>query len=248
MNTPLISIITISYNAAETIRPTVTSVADQSFRDFEHILIDGLSKDETIAIARRDGLPTLRIISEKDNGIYDAMNKGLRAAVGKYVLFLNAGDSFASSDSLAHFAQAALNNDPDIIYADTVIVSPQREILRPRHLDAPDILTFNSFSHGMLVCHQAFMVRRSIAPEYDTDYRFSADYDWTIKCIKATTPDRCHNLKNVEIHYLDDGATEKNKLTSLRERFDIMRRHYGLSTAVGRHLSFIPRAVRRRFS
>ncbi len=248
MNTPLISIITISYNAAETIRPTVMSVAQQSFQDFEHILIDGLSKDDTITVARRYGIDTLRIISEKDNGIYDAMNKGLRAALGKYILFLNAGDSFASTDSLAHFAQAAREFNPDIIYADTVIVSAEREILRPRHLDAPEILTLNSFSQGMLVCHQAFMVKRDIAPAYDTHYRFSADYDWTIKCIKATTPDKCHNLKTVEIHYLDDGATEKNKLTSLRERFDIMRRHYGLSTALKRHLSFIPRALKRRFN
>ncbi len=247
METPLISIITISYNAADTIRPTLQSVAQQSFKDFEHILIDGLSTDDTITIARQHGIPDLRIISEKDKGIYDAMNKGLDIATGQYVIFLNAGDAFASSDTLATYADAIDRYDPDIIYADTVIVSPQRHILRPRHLNAPKTLTVQSFAQGMLICHQAFMVRRKVAPAYDLQYRLSADYDWTIRCIKATTPEKCYNLDTVAIHYLDDGATEHNKLTSLRERFDIMKHHYGLTTAVARHISFIPRAIARRF-
>lgn len=246
MNNPLISVITISYNAADTITPTLQSVANQNFHDFEHIIIDGLSKDDTIAIARREGIPGLRILSEKDSGIYDAMNKGLRLATGEYVIFLNSGDTFAGEDTLAHYAEAITNYHPDIIYADTVIVAPDRHILRHRHLSAPEILTMQSFSHGMLICHQAFMVRRDIAPSYDTQYRFSADYDWCIRCIQNTSPDRCHNLNNVEIHYLDEGTTEQNKMKSLRERFDVMRHHYGLPTAVGRHISFIPRALLRK--
>ncbi|MDE6295172.1 MAG: glycosyltransferase [Muribaculaceae bacterium] len=246
MNNPLISVITISYNAAETITPTLHSVANQTFHDFEHIIIDGLSKDDTIAIARREGIPGLRILSEKDNGIYDAMNKGLRIATGQYVIFLNSGDTFATDDTLAHYAEAIETDRPDIIYADTVIVAPDRHILRPRHLSVPATLTRESFSHGMLICHQAFMVRREIAPMYDTQYRFSADYDWCIRCIEATAPEKCRNLGNVEIHYLDEGATEQNKMTSLLERFDIMRHHYGLPTAVARHISFLPRAILRK--
>lgn len=242
---PLVSIITITFKAENTLPPTMQSLREQSCRNFEHIIIDGASTDNTISVARSlSSSPATRILSEPDNGIYDAMNKGLRMARGQYLLFLNAGDSFASPDSLRKFAEAASDN-PDIIYADTMIVDDQRNILRPRHLSVPDRLTAESFSNGMLVCHQAFMVRRDIAPLYDTAYRLSADYDWTIRCIKAADPDKCINLHSPEIHYLDDGVSEKHKLQSLKERFRIMARHYGLPKTILRHAAFIPRAIKR---
>lgn len=240
-----ISIITITYNAAGVIGPTLRSVREQTFRDFEHIIVDGASSDDTILIARRDGVRGARIISEPDRGIYDAMNKGLHAAKGDFILFLNAGDTFADAGTLQLFADAA-ERHADIVYADTVIVDAGGNILRPRHLSAPQKLTVDSFSKGMLVCHQAFMVRRSIAPDYNLDYRFSADYDWTIRCMEETVPERCMNLHTVAIHYLADGTTDRNKLSSLKERFNIMREHYGAPTAIARHLSFIPRAVVRK--
>lgn len=242
---PLISIITITYNASQTIPLTMKSVKEQSFSDFEHLIIDGASTDDTILVARQMGRPGVRIISEPDNGLYDAMNKGLRLARGQYVLFLNSGDKFHSSETLAAYAAAARKKHPDIIYGDTDIVAPDGRRIGPRHLSAPDILTFDSFSKGMLICHQAFMVRKDIAPFYDTDYRFSADYDWTIRCIKASRPGNRINLKQVTIDYLADGLTDRNKKASLFERFKIMASHYGGMKAVWSHLSFIPRAIRR---
>lgn len=246
MGKPLFSIITITYNAENCIRPTMESVNNQIFRDFEHIIIDGASTDDTVSIARKESGRDLRILSERDKGLYDAMNKGLHLARGKYVIFLNAGDSFAAPVVLSLYADAAASN-PDIIYGDTVIVDQMRRILRPRHLSAPDRLTKASFADGMLICHQAFCVKRDIAPDYDLNYRFSADYDWTIKCIEASSPARCVNLHAVTIHYLDDGLTEKNKIASLKERYDVMKKHYGKAKAIGKHLSFIPRAVMRKF-
>ncbi|MDE7109868.1 MAG: glycosyltransferase, partial [Muribaculaceae bacterium] len=221
-NKPLISIITITYNAADSITPTMESVAMQTFRDFEHIIVDGASEDPTIPIARKIGGKELRILSEPDKGLYDAMNKGLRMAGGKYLLFLNAGDAFHAPDVLEKYADAAVN-DPDIIYADTVIVDAQRNFIAPRHLSAPEILSFNSFQKGMLVCHQAFMVKHSLAPEYNTDYRFSADFDWCVRCLRKSKPGKCVNLHMVAIDYLSDGLTAQNKIASLTERFNIMR-------------------------
>lgn len=244
---PTISIITITYNAEKEIAATMKSVAEQTFHDFEHIIVDGASSDNTLGTARRLGTPTLRILSERDRGLYDAMNKGLSLARGRYVLFLNAGDAFHSPETLQAYA-AECANDKDIIFSDTVIVDSDRHILKPRHLTAPEILTFESFSKGMLVCHQAFMVKRSIAPRYDLSYRFSADYDWTIRCIRNTTPGRCANLHTIGIDYLSDGLTDKNHIKSLRERFAIMRHHYGLATTLRNHVSFAGRAVRRRLS
>lgn len=244
-NRPLISVITITFNAAETLPITMESVTDQTFTDFEHIVVDGASTDETIMIARKMGVPSLRIISEHDDGLYDAMNKGIRMAHGRYILFLNSGDKFHAKDTLQAYAEAIKSKDPDIIYGDTDIVDIEGNRIGPRHLSAPEILTFDSFSNGMLICHQAFMVKRDIAPLYDTDYRFSADYDWCIRCIKASRAGDRVNLKRVTIDYLADGMTEKNKKASLVERFKIMSAHYGAMKAIGAHLSFIPRVLKR---
>lgn len=237
---PLISIITITYNAAGEIMPTLESVASQTFRDFEHILIDGASSDATVELARQFG--HVRILSEKDRGLYDAMNKGLRMARGRYVLFLNAGDAFHSDGILEKYAERAMAGD-DIIYGDTVIVDANRHVVCKRHLTAPELLTFESFVRGMLICHQAFMVRRDIAPEYDLSYRFSADYDWTVKCIAGSTPGKCTNIGAVAIDYLKDGMTDRNKIASLRERYRIMCRHYGAGRTFINHIGFIIRAI-----
>ena len=132
---PLISIITITFNASATLLPTLESIWSQTFRDFEHVIIDGASTDDTLALAR--AYPDVRILSEKDRGLYDAMNKGMRLAQGTYLLFLNAGDTFHSADTLQAYAERARRGD-DIIYADTVIVDADRHILCKRHLTAPD--------------------------------------------------------------------------------------------------------------
>ena len=233
---PLISIVTITFNAAATLPATMKSVAEQTFTDYEHILIDGASSDGTLEIARSN--PYMRILSEKDHGLYDAMNKGLRLARGKYVLFLNSGDTFRSPDVLARYAERAAE-DYDIIYSDTMVVDAEGNDIKPRHHTAPERLTFESFGKGMLVCHQAFMVKASLAPQYDLSYRFSADYDWTIKCIKKTSPDRCINLKIVGINYLADGTTDHNKVKSLLERYRIMSRHYGRLSTFAHHVKLV---------
>lgn len=245
MNSPLISVITITYNAEDSLPYTLKSVSEQTFRDFEHLIIDGASKDSTVSLARHAGYPEIKIYSEPDEGLYFAMNKGLRQAKGKYVIFLNSGDSFHSPEVLGRYAMAAAE-DPDIIYGDTEIVNEKREFVSPRHLSAPDILTFKSFAEGMLICHQAFMVKRDIAPEFNTVYRFSADYDWTIECIKASENKHFINLHSVVIDYLADGLTDKNKYSSLLERYRIMARHYGSVPTFFRHISFTGRLVKRK--
>lgn len=244
---PLISIITITFNAEKTLPLTLLSVKEQEYRGFEHIIIDGASHDRTVEIARETGDGKIRMVSEPDRGLYDAMNKGLRMARGKYVLFLNAGDRFSSPAELGAFAEAA-EKGADIIYADTRLADIDGNIRGPRHLSAPQTLTRDSFLKGMLICHQAFMVRRELAPPYDLRYRFSADYEWCIRCIGNADPGKCRNLGRVAIDYLTDGLTDRNKIKALIERFSIMRRHYGLWRAIAANVSFIPRMLRRRFA
>lgn len=239
---PMFSIITITFNASKELPPTMQSVANQTYRNFEHLIIDGASTDDTLERARKYDSGSLNIFSEKDNGLYDAMNKGIRLAQGKYLIFLNAGDSLHDSTTLETFAQAA-ESSPDIIYGDTDIVDSNRKFISRRHLSAPQKLTFKSYRKGMLVCHQAFVVKREIAPEYNLEYKFSADYEWSIRCIKASKPENCINLNRTVIDYLSDGLTDKNKKASLSERYKIMCKYYGKPATIIRHAWFALRHV-----
>lgn len=246
-NNPLFSIITITFNAAGELPPTLASVDAQSCTNYEHLIIDGASTDGTLELAEAPGNTRRHTFSEPDHGLYDAMNKGLRKARGTYVIFLNAGDTFSSPRTLEAYAGAA-GPGIDIIYADTRLVDAARNVIGPRHLSVPEALTFRSFARGMLVCHQAFAMRREKAPAYDLAYRFSADYDWCLRCLKITTPARCRNLHMVAIDYLTDGLTDRNHKASLKERYHIMCRHFGTIPTILRHAGFLLRALRRRLS
>lgn len=241
---PLFSIITVTFNAAEVLPPTLESIKEQDFDNFEHLIIDGASKDETLEIARNSGIKQMVIFSEPDKGLYDAMNKSIAKASGEYLIFLNAGDSFASPNVLSRLASLA-SPDADIIYGQTQIVNSDRKIIGMRHLTAPKKLRARSFKHGMLVCHQAFVARRRIVPLYDMSYRFSADYDWCIKCLKVSRHNVYAGDKPI-INFLTDGLTNKHHKKSLKERFDIMRKNYGTITTILLHISFIPRYLIRK--
>ena len=155
---PLFSIITVTYNAARTLPPTLRSVAGQTCRLFEHLVIDGASTDGTQQLVADAGIKETVVYSETDKGLYDAMNKGLALAKGEYVIFLNAGDSFHSPDTLQTIANAIMDNDfPGIVYGQTDIVDADRRRIGERHLRAPERLTLKSFANGMVVCHQAFV-------------------------------------------------------------------------------------------
>lgn len=251
MNTPRFSIITVTYNAASTIPATLKSVDAQSCRDFEHIIVDGSSADTTIDICKAhgavvhpkndaDNVAQRTYVSEPDGGLYDAMNKGIGLARGEYLIFLNAGDAFHSSDTLAHLSAVIDSNDtPGIVYGQTQLVDAEGRRIADRHLSAPEVLTYDSFSDGMLVCHQAFTVLKRIAPLYNLNYRYSADYDWCIQCLQHSR----HNVyvPEITIDYLSEGLTTANHRASLRERFHIMCFYYGTWRTIKKHLGFIPR-------
>ena len=236
------SIITVTYNAEATLERTLQSVAAQTYPHIEHLIIDGASKDKTVEIAHR--YPHATVHSEPDKGLYDAMNKGLRLATGDFLCFLNAGDKLHSKETLAHIAQAALATSA-ILYGDTHIVDNKGNFLRNRRLTPPEHLTWRSFKDGMLVCHQAFYVNRRIALPYDLQYRFSADFDWCIRCMREGEKHGMTNLyvKEPLADYLCEGMTTANHKASLKERFRIMAKHYGLFTAIAQHIWFIFRVL-----
>lgn len=242
---PLFSIITVTYNAEATLPRTLASVKAQTCRLFEYLVVDGKSADATLQLAKDAAIPEMKIHSGRDNGIYDAMNKGLGMAEGEYVIFLNAGDAFHSPDTLQRIADAIMTEDfPGIVYGQTDIVDITGKRLGERHLRAPRELTLDSFRDGMVVCHQAFVVLRRITSPYNLDYKLSADYDWCIRCLQHSR--RNVYIDDVLIDYLNEGTTTRNHRRSLRERFRIMCYYYGTFSTIKKHLSFIPRYLRRR--
>jgi len=244
MEQPLFTIITVTWNAAAVLEPTLESIRRQTCSDYELLLQDGASTDDTLEIAKRVSIASMRVFSEPDKGLYDAMNKGIARARGRYLMFLNAGDTLADETVLARLAVLAAD-EPGVIYGQTQLVNSRREVVGKRHLTAPKHLTAKSFLDGMVVCHQAFVARRDLAPQYDARYRYSADYDWCIRVLEQS-PANAYAGDTPIISYLDEGLTTRHHHSSLWERYRIMCRHYGTRAATLRHLTFIPRYIKRR--
>jgi len=265
MPMPIFSIITVTYNAEATIERTVRSLMSQTaLEQIEHIIIDGASTDSTLKTVQVCQLPiaNCQLLSEPDKGLYDAMNKGLQRATGDYVWFLNAGDTLHDDNTVAHLLSFVTHHVPiaqrhceevegrrsnlasrqllpDIIYGETDIVDNKGNFIAHRRLKAPKKLNWKSFKMGMLVSHQSFIVRREIAPLYDLQYRYSADVDWCIRCMKKAGA--IHNSHLVLSDYLNEGMTTANRKASLKERFAIMVKYYGWWPTAIRHLWFFIR-------
>lgn len=235
---PRISIITICYNAASTITRTLRSVSAQTYPNIQYLIIDGASKDNTLELVR-ELASEAEVYSERDKGIYDAMNKGLDRATGDYVWYVNAGDALASPTTVEDLVRATCTGDilPDVLYGDTRLIDAEDHDLGLRRLRPPLQLDWRSFRSGMLVCHQAFVAKRSISPHYDLRYRFSADVDWCIRVLKEAKTTAFYP-EPIAL-YLNEGTTTANHRASLIERFHVMRHHYGLVTTVLQHLRFL---------
>ncbi len=234
MSSPKISVITVAFNAEKHIGRTIESVTGQSYENVEYIIIDGKSTDSTLEVlASYEGVDQL--ISEPDSGLYDAMNKGLKLATGDYVWFLNSGDQVFCTDTMEKMV-AGLEGMPDIIYGGTMIIDEQENEIGDRRLKPPDKLSWRSFRQGMVVCHQSIIVKRELAPQYNMDYRLSADIDWAIRASKKAA--RIHNSELILSRFLEGGLTENNIKAGLKERFRIMTKYYGLIPTILRHFLF----------
>jgi glycosyltransferase len=178
-----VSVITVSFNSARTIGDTLASVAAQTHPDIEHIVVDGASTDDTLAVVRQHGAHVARLLSEPDQGIYDAMNKGLALSSGEFVGFLNADDMLASPDAVAAIARAAADPDIGAVCGDLVYVRQDRpdEVLRYWRCGpfTPSRLRF-----GWMPPHPTFYVRRSLLARiggFDTRLRIAGDYDFILR-------------------------------------------------------------------
>lgn len=218
-----ISIITIVYNNVKDIEYTIQSVIKQSFQDIEYIIIDGASNDGTLDVIERYKEHVDLVVSEKDEGIYHAMNKGLSHATGDYVLFLNSGDELFDVNTLQNIFDR--NDDADIYYGETKLIDENRNIIGNRRHKAPKQFDWKSFRYGMSICHQAIYVKRALTEPYDRQYQLSADVDWVIRMAKKA--DKIVNVKAYVARYLVGGMSQQRHKQSLIERYEIFKKHYG---------------------
>jgi len=228
---PILSVITIVYNNVKDIERTVLSVLNQTYTGIEYIVVDGLSNDGTLDIIKKYEGRIAKFTSEKDEGIYDAMNKGLDLATGDYVIFMNSGDEFYDIDTVA--AVFASANDADIYYGETEMIDDVGQSLGQRRHKAPKRFTWRGFNLGMSISHQAIYIKRTLIEPYDRRYQLSADIDWIIRAAKKAK--KIVNVNRYVAKYLVGGMSKTKHRQSLVERFDIMKRHYGLVPTVFNH-------------
>ena len=180
------------------------------------------------------------------------MNKSIDRATGDYLVFMNAGDTFPTADTLEYVEGCVGEGEvlPGVLYGDTDIVDEMGHFLRHRRLAPPKKLTWRSFIWGMLVCHQSFYARTDIAREihYDLHYRYSADVDWCIRIMRESSRRKLplRNVHAVLTHFLDGGMTTQYHQASLKERFQVMRTHYGLLPTLAVHAWFVIRGAVKR--
>ncbi len=221
-----ISIITVTFNAEQYFRYTLNSVLNQSFACYEYIVVDGGSKDSTLTIVE-EYMPRfegrLRFISEPDNGLYDAMNKGIKMASGDYIGIINADDAY-KPEAFQHVVDALSNNGftSDVVYSDLDVIDANEKIFRTIKGDA------SKLKRGMLVNHPTCFVRKEAYKKYgyfDLQYRICADYDLMLRILHlGGTFTKC-DYTLAEYRW---GGLSTANYNSILEKYAIQRKYYSI--------------------
>jgi glycosyltransferase involved in cell wall biosynthesis len=243
---PIVSIITVVYNSKDLIEKTIQNILSQTYKNIEYIIIDGASTDGTLDIVKKYNSAISYWISEKDKGLYDAMNKGLHVATGDYVWFINSGDLVNENETIEKIFSSEVKN-ADVIFGDVMYVDENFNNIGLRskitNKSLPQKLTFQSFKYGMVVGHQGFLMKRKLAPDYDLKYRYVADYDWEINCMKRT--ENCVKVNLTLAKFLVAGVSTQQRKKCLEEKYQIIIKHWG--KIIG-NINWLINAARAAFS
>lgn len=221
-----LSIITINRNNAAGLEKTLQSINAQTCKDFEHIIIDGVSDDDSVEIIKKydDGSVERRWISEPDKGIYNAMNKGIRMAKGEYLQFLNSGDTLAAKDVVEKMLQGLKQcNYPTIFYGNMLKDNVNGKILRDRCFAGADI-TFLGFYVGTLNHSPAYISRQLFDKYglYDENHKIVSDWKWYLQAIILGGEKPVY--RNIDVTVFDmSGISETNKLLDKAEREQVLK-------------------------
>ncbi len=179
MNKPKISIITVVWNNAKTIKDAIDSVLSQTYENIEYIIVDGASTDGTVEIVQNYGDKITKFISEKDKGLYDAMNKGIAQATGDIVGILNSDDFYIDEFVIERVLKEIENKKVDSIFADLVFVKPENIDKTVRYYDSSKCMP-EYFQYALYPAHPTFFVKKWVYDKYGvfkTDYKIGADFD-----------------------------------------------------------------------
>lgn len=203
---PLFSVITVTKNNCAGLGATYASLSAQSCNDYEWIVVDGASTDGTLLFLSKDGLLDC-CVSTPDDGIYDAMNKGIARAKGRYLIFMNAGDRFSDPDILSTLLKIIAAEDPDFIYGDALESGGLYK--KARH----------NIERGMITHHQAMLYKRGTIGDlrYDMRYKIAADYDFTFRFLKRAKT--IHYCPAALCIFEEGGLSQKKRRHGRNEEF-----------------------------
>ena len=210
-----ISIITICYNNEKDIRSTIESVISQTYSNIEYIIIDGASKDKTLDIANEYQENISKIISEPDKGLYDAINKGIKAATGDIVGLIHAGDCLHDNNVIEKIVNNFQTNNIDISYGNSKIVNDKN---RPVRINISPEFKRSLVKKGWMPSHQSIYVRRELFDKYgyyNLDLHPSSDYEWFLRYFYFNTP-RIKRLNEFIIRFSMGGISTKSYTSRLK--------------------------------
>lgn len=213
MQLPLISLITVVYNGETLLADTLRSGINQTYKNIELVIVDGGSTDQTVAIAKQFSSHIGTLISEKDKGIYDAMNKGIKAAKGEWVYFLNAGDSFYDHKVLEDIFSED-RSEFDVIYAKVQTINEPTGI---NYINGKPV-TIKDFYHKYPICHQATFTRKSTFEaigSYNDTYKIAADTEWFVRFFQSGRA--ALFIDRIVAYYDIQGASYHKRMLSQRE-------------------------------
>lgn len=227
-----ISIITVTYNSAATLAHTLESVNSQDYRDIEHILVDGGSSDETVAIIQ--SYPHVaKWVSEKDSGLYDAINKGIQMATGDVIGILNSDDFFPANHIVSRIADTFEQQQVSAVYGDIAFVRPGKleKIVR---LYSSRKFTPRRFGYGYMPAHPSFYVRKSCYTSlgfYKLDYKIAADYELLMRFIFKNGVSYAY-IPEILVYMRTGGVSNKNILSRYTLNKEIIKacRENGVNT------------------
>jgi len=225
-----ISVITPVYNGASTIESCIKSVKKQSYKDFEYIIVDGGSTDNTLEIIKHSGFENLKWVSEKDNGLYDAFNKGIKMATGDVICFLCADDMYTHEKVLQNIATAFKNNpDTEMIYTDIIYVDKDNLSKIDRYWKSSSFVP-GLFKKGWLPPNTALFIQRKVFLEhgmFDTRYRLASDYEMQYRLFEKLRL-RSLYITGVSVTMRSGGMSNSNlrgMYKSLRECYLALKQH-----------------------
>lgn len=224
-----VSIVTVVLNSKHLLEETIKSVVRQTWPEIDYIVIDGGSTDGTLEVIDRFRDHISTVVSEPDQGVYDAMNKSLRYCQGEILYFLNAGDMLYNEDIVSIAMREFTTGKCDFVYGDVVLYDSSIEsgVLRrsPRRWKA-------AIKRGGMICHQAMFVRKSLMKAFDTRYRLAADYDFL--CGLGKKDVKSVYVRNTICNYKVNGLSSQ-KEDLINEKCNILQVNYGKFNAIKFH-------------